>query len=177
MERYLNRGTTKYPSNRPPIHMIPEKILNLSSLQGDIFGCKKKVITVMTEIDKKTHHPINEIKLLFSEITVKKKNAYTYSDAALYKNTIKSFVYGLAISKSLKEKRSLLTKGVKLSDLNTAQIIYDYDNLYLYEDSKQEKEVKQMIAEFAIFANSFIGEYLKINLNIGILEHVTRMRG
>ena len=25
--------------------------------------------------------------------------------------------------------------------------------------------MKQMIAEFAIFANSFVGEYLKINLN------------
>ena len=164
----LSRGTTKYPSNRPPIHMIPEKILSLSSLQGDIFGCKKKAITVMTEIDKKKYYPINEIQVLFSEITVKRKNAYTYSDAALYRNVIKSFIYGLAIRESLKKKRSLLTKGVKLNDLNTARIVYDYDNLYLHEDSKEEKEVKQMIAEFAIFANSFIGEYLKINFKLEI---------
>ena len=85
----LKRGTTKYPSNRPPIHMIPEKILNLSSLQGDILGSKKKAITVMTEKDKNNYHPINEIKLLFSEITVKRKNAYTYKQASQNKNTIK----------------------------------------------------------------------------------------
>ena len=30
--------------------------------------------------------------------------------------------------------------------------------------------MKQMIAEFAIFANSFVGEYLKINLNTGIFR-------
>ena len=166
----LNRGTTKYPSNRPPIHMIPEKILNLSSLQGDMLGSKKKAITVMTEIDKNNYHPINEIKLLFSEITVKRKNAYTYKEASQNKNTIQSFIYGLLISNSLKNKRSLLTKGVKLNDLNTAYIIYEYDNVYLYQDTNEEKEVKQMIAEFAIFANSFIGEYLKINLNIGIFR-------
>tara|TARA_B100000424_G_scaffold57824_1_gene41870 strand:- start:5894 stop:7297 length:1404 start_codon:yes stop_codon:yes gene_type:complete len=166
----LSRGTTKYPSNRQPIHMMPEKILVLSSLQGSITGCIKKAITVMTEIDKKTYYPINEIKLLFSEITVKEKNAYSYNEAALCKNVIKPLINGLAISESLKKKRSFLTKGVKLNDLNTAYIIYDYDKLYLHEDSKEEKEVKQMIAEFAIFANSFIGEYLKINLNIGIFR-------
>ena len=30
--------------------------------------------------------------------------------------------------------------------------------------------MKQMIAEFAIFGNSFVGEYLKINLNTGIFR-------
>lgn len=30
--------------------------------------------------------------------------------------------------------------------------------------------MKQMIAEFAIFANAFVGEYLKINLNTGIFR-------
>ena len=31
--------------------------------------------------------------------------------------------------------------------------------IYLYEDTNEEKLMKQMIAEFAIFANSFVGEY------------------
>lgn len=166
----LNRTTTKYPSNREPVHMLPDKILKLSSLQGDINGIKKKAITILTEIDKEKYIPINKIKILFSEILVKYKNAYSYKNAAINKDIIKEFKLGLNISESLKYKRSLLTKGVKLNELNTSYIIYDYDNLYLYEDSKEEKLVKQMIAEFAIFANSFIGEYLKINLNIGIFR-------
>ena len=37
--------------------------------------------------------------------------------------------------------------------------------IYLYSDTKQEIMMKQMIAEFAIFANTFVGEYLKINFN------------
>jgi hypothetical protein len=35
--------------------------------------------------------------------------------------------------------------------------------MYLYSDTKTEIAMKQMIAEYAIFANTFIGEYLKIN--------------
>jgi exoribonuclease R len=31
----VNRTTTKYLSNRKPIHMIPDSILKLSSLKGD----------------------------------------------------------------------------------------------------------------------------------------------
>ena len=37
----VQRTTTKYPSNRPPIHMMPEKVLELSSLQGDEDGTTK----------------------------------------------------------------------------------------------------------------------------------------
>ena len=37
--------------------------------------------------------------------------------------------------------------------------------MYLYEDTKNEIKMKQMIAEYAIFANTFIGEYLKINFD------------
>jgi hypothetical protein len=41
--------------------------------------------------------------------------------------------------------------------------------MYLYADTKPEIQMKQMIAEFAIFANSFIGYYLNINFEgVGI---------
>ena len=36
---------------------------------------------------------------------------------------------------------------------------------YLYRNNDYEIQMKQMIAEFAIFANSFVGEYLKLNLD------------
>ena len=31
----VDKTTTKYPSNRAPIHMMPAQVLELSSLQGD----------------------------------------------------------------------------------------------------------------------------------------------
>jgi len=166
----VNRTTTKYPSNRAPIHMMPDKVLELSSLQGSWIGNIKNAITVLTEINSTTYEPINEIKLLFTTISVKKGNGFSYNDAACVCDEISVFNMGLKISETLKAKRSLKTKGIKLNEVRTAYPIYEEDHVYLYEDTKQERLMKQMIAEFAIFANSFVGEYLKINLNTGIFR-------
>ena len=82
-----------------------------------------------------------------------------------------AFNIGLKISETLKTRRSLKTKGIKLNEVSTAYPIYEENHVYLYEDTLQRNELmKQMIAEFAIFANSFVGEYLKINLNTGIFR-------
>ena len=166
----VNRTTTKYPSNRAPIHMMPDKVLELSSLQGTWGGSIKNAITVLTEINSTTYEPINEIKLLFTTISVKKGNGFSYNDAACVCNEINAFNIGLKISEVLKANRSLKTKGIKLNEVSTAYPIYEEEHVYLYEDTKQERLMKQMIAEFAIFANSFVGEYLKINLNTGIFR-------
>lgn len=166
----VSRTTTKYPSNRAPIHMMPDKVLELSSLQGSEEGNTKNAITVLSEINSTTYEPINEIKLLFTRVFVKKENAYSYNDAALICNDIKAFSIGLKISETLKARRSLKTKGIKLNEVSTAYPIYEDNHVYLYEDTMPERLMKQMIAEFAIFANSFVGEYLKINLNTGIFR-------
>ena len=166
----VNRITTKYPSNRVPIHMMPNKVLELSSLQGTYEGNNKNAITILTEINSTIYEPINEIKLLFTNIFVKKENAFSYNDASIVCDEINAFNIGLKISERLKMKRSLKTKGIKLNEVSTAYPIYEDNNVYLYEDTKNEQLVKQMIAEFAIFANSFVGEYLKINLNTGIFR-------
>ena len=60
------RTTTKYLSNRPPIHMMPKEILDLSSLMVNSKGDNKKAITILTEIDKNTYMPVNSIKLLYT---------------------------------------------------------------------------------------------------------------
>ena len=51
----INRTTTKYISNREPIHMLPPKIMNLANLQELDYrpeGTEKNAITIITEIDK-----------------------------------------------------------------------------------------------------------------------------
>lgn len=165
-----SRVTTKYPSNRVPIHMMHNKLLSLSSLQGDEMGQIKKAITVVTEIDINTYEAIHEIKLFFSEVYVKKGNAYTYEQASEEINNNEVFSRGVEISKSLKRKRISNTKGVKLSEVNTSYVIYENDSVYLTTDNEKKKQMKEMIGEFAIFANAFIGEYLKIHLHMGIFR-------
>ena len=167
-EDIKRRTTTKYLSNRKPIHMMPDKVLELSSLMVNSKGDLKKAITVLTEIDKETYTPINKIKLLFTELRVKRENAFTYNQAS--NSDIKEIELGLFIAEKLKEIRSRKTKGIKLNELSMAYPKYIGDDIDLYVDSEGEKKVKQMIAEFAIFANSFVGEYLKINLNMGIFR-------
>lgn len=172
------RATTKYLSNRPPIHMIPDKVLELASLMTFDKNEHKYTISVITEINKETYEPINNVQLKFCKVLIKKENSFTYNEASTYVNKSTSLQLnisdilkiGLQISNSLFNLRKEKTKGTILSELSSAYIKYDENNVYLYEDTYAEKKMKNMIAEFAIFANSFVGEYLKIHLNTGIFR-------
>ena len=156
---------TQYPSNRRPIHMIPNKIMSLSSLMENEHGNIKKALTILTEIDRETYKPINNIKLLFTNIKVQNSNSLSYSKAGSMYPDNKTLDIGIKISKSLQNIRSEKTIGVILNEISYSYVKYQNEKIYLYSDHKNEIEMKQMIAEFAIFANSFIGEYLKINFN------------
>jgi exoribonuclease R len=160
-----NKIITKYPSNRKPIHMLPDKIMEMASLMENDYGNIKKAITIKTEIDKETYLPINRIKILFTNIKVKKENSLSYIEASTNIDTILPLEYGLKISEKLQEKRSKKTIGVKLNKMNASIIKYKNNIPYLYNNTPNEKKMKDMIGEFAIFANSFIGEYLKIYFN------------
>ena len=165
-----NRVTTKYPSNRPPIHMMPTSVLSLASLQSSGTNTIKKAITVLSEINPDTYEMVNEIKLLFTDIRVGKETQYTYERASENMDTVNTLKHGIRISEVLKHKRSQITKGVKLSEVNASYPVFEEDRVYLRRSEKGEKQMKEMIAEFAIFANSFVGEYLKIHLNVGIFR-------
>ena len=165
---------TRYPSNNQPIHMIPKEIMDKASLMVNQYGDNKLAITIVTEINKDTHAPTGNIKLLYTNIKVEKNNALSYKlagESAESNNTIST---GLKISKALQEIRSQKTKGVVLNELSNSYPKHENDTMYLYSDTKSEISMKQMIAEFAIFANSFVGEYLKINYeNIGLYRTCT----
>jgi exoribonuclease R len=157
------RVITRYPSNNPPIHMIPHDIMEMASLMDNRHGCIKPAVTVTTEIDKDTFRPIGQIKLLFTKIRVRRENSLSYSQAAreFYNNTTIAFC--LRISEELQKLRKRETKAVVLNEVANSYVLFDNDEPVLYADSPTERLMKHMIAEFAIFANSFIGEYLKIN--------------
>ncbi len=152
---------TKYPSNRKPIHMIPNEIMEKSSLMENKYGNIKKALTILSVIDTDTYLPKNKIKLLFTNIKVKKENALSYNTAEI-NETISN---AMKISLALQNKREKNTIGTKLKSVNNSTIKYDKELLYLHQDTINEMRMKHMIEEFAIFANSYIGEYLKIHLD------------
>jgi len=166
-----NRIVTRYPSNQKPIHMIPDEIMERSSLMVNQYGKEKLAITILTEIQPETYKPIGNVRLLFTKIVVNEENALSYAKAGTLYFTNDVLMNGINISKALTEIRSGKTKGVILNEVSNSYVKYDEDSIYLYRDSPTEVLMKQMIAEFAIFANSFVGEYLKINFEgVGIFR-------
>ena len=160
------RVVTRYPSNNSPIHMMPTKIIELSSLMDDTNkSIIKNAISIYTEIDTTNYKPIGGVQIYFSIIKVISDNKLSYASASLLHDSNIVLMNGLKISKALQNIRSEHTIGVKLNELNHSYPKYDKDCAYLYTDTSTEIKMKQIIAEFAIFANSFVGEYLKINLN------------
>ena len=161
------RIVTRYPSNQKPIHMIPESIMEQSSLMDNKYGNVKLAITILSEICTETFQPCNKIKLLFTKVKVNSNHSFSYNKASeLFESGHDTIVTGVKISEALTLIRSEKTKGVRLNDVSTSYPKYTDDNPpFLYMDTLGERKMKHMIAEFAIFANSFVGEYLKINFN------------
>jgi exoribonuclease R len=163
------RIVTKYPSNKSPIHMMPKDIVDRSSLMVNQYGNIKLAITILTKINKKNFQPQGNIKLLFTKIKVKQENALSYENAGKLFYSNDTIYTASRISEALKEIRGGKTKGIVLNEVSNSYPKFHNNKPYLCQDISSERMMKQMIAEFAIFANSFIGEYLKINFEgVGI---------
>ena len=167
----INRTTTKYLSNRPPIHMMPWNVLERSSLMtNNGNGERKYTISIVYEISKVNYSPINHVKIVFGIVKIDRRNALTYKQAGELLGANKVLNTAILIGEYLFKMRQDKTKGAKLSEIGGSHVKYDTGHAYLYVDTIEEKKMKQMIAEFAIFANSFVGEYLKLYLNTGIFR-------
>lgn len=159
------RVVTKYPSFVPPIHMIPHEIMAKSSLMVNEYGNIKLAITILTEIHQTTYEPVGSIKILFTKIKVNEYNSLSYKQAGSDVDKNKTLQHALRISSALYNIRSGKTKGTILNEVSISFPKRNEELLYLYSDTKNEIKMKQMIAEYAIFANTFIGEYLKVNFD------------
>jgi len=157
------RLVTKYPSHKKPIHMIPDIIMQKSSLIVNDYGNIKLAISIITEIDKESYKPIGNIQLSFTKIKLEKSHSLSYKNASDSHKSNEVLSYGIKITESLKTIREKKTKGIVLNEISNSYTKSKNDTVYLHKDTKTEKLMKEMIAEFAIFANTFVGEYLKIN--------------
>ena len=142
---------------------MPRGIMEKSSLMDNKYGNEKNAISVVMEIDEETYKPKGEIKLLFTKIKVKKENALAYNIACNKTNEIYALNISLKISEALIKERTRRTNSTILNDVSISTIVYENNIQILVNVSQNEKRMKQMIAEFAIIANSFIGNYLKKN--------------
>ena len=158
------RVLTHYPSNYDPIHMMPDEIMKKASLNEGI----KNAISIFYEIDQTSFLPISK-KIKFTKLLLKKENNLSYKQASEIENY--AIDIALKISKNLKNERSKVTIGTKLSEVNLLIPKFKNKEICFEEFNKKIKDMKEMISEFAILTNSFIGEFIKNNLdNNGIFR-------
>ena len=109
------RVLTHYPSNHQPIHMMPDFIIQKSSLNLN-HDELKNAISVFFEINKKTFLPTENIQIKFTKLKIKQQYNLSYNYASTLNDPIINL--GITISQNLKNERSKKTIGTKLSDVN-----------------------------------------------------------
>jgi len=169
------RVVTRYPSNRIPIHLMPKDIVDRASLMANQYGNTKNAITVLTRICTDTFVPIGHIKLLFSTVRVTEHNAFTYANANIILNNSddthvaarNAISTGLKIATALNAQRAEKTVGARLGELTPSSVVFSSNTGQgptLARADIDVSNMQKMIAEFAIFANAFVGEHLKIHM-------------
>ena len=165
-KKICEQAYTLYPSNREPIHLMSDKIIEMCSLREEVKKAKYKyAITIKVCVNRETYEIISEdVEIFPSVIKIRKKNNYTYKEASELIEINETFYIGSKISEKLREERGSYAE--KMSEVNNAYPVYDNRNelVKLYLDSQEEVKMKQMIAEFAILANSKVAEYISTNL-------------
>ena len=147
------RITTKYPSNREIISLLPTQLENLCSLKTNKYQEEKIAISIIWSIDQNTMLP-SQPEIFFSNIIVKKNNSFTYNNACSSK-----FLCCLQISDAIKQKRLAESNYAVLCN-NTSYIKYIDSKPTLVQDSSNSKLLKEMISEFAILTNGLIANIL-----------------
>lgn len=162
----LSKSTTHYPSNSQPIHLMPQEIVEKSCLSENKFGNYKHALTLVTEIDQETYLPIGSMNLYFTTIKLYKHLSFSYAQASNYMKNNVVLKMGVQIGEALLKKRSETTIGAQMNNYLKSGIKWTKDDTcILVQETIEEKIFKDMIAEFAILANSFIGNYLHEHLS------------
>ena len=154
----MKKAFTRYPSNRKPIHMMNNDILEKSTLHENNCGNIKKAITITTEFNKDDTIIFENTTICFSMIKVKTISKLSYTNIPRD---------NMEIETCLKLSEKIFPDMIYNND-KRIEVKFNTDkNPYLHQSSDEECSYKKMIAKFAIFSNNFIAFYLKSKLEEG----------
>ncbi len=146
----IKNGTTAYLSNTEPDHLFPKNILEECSLINGI----KNVLIVHTIINNDS---IISSKLEYGIINCSNGKRFSYESSVLHFDDV--LLLALEVSDFLHSKRTIN----KIQELSLVVPIVKDSEVVLKPDSKEVKMMKNMIAEFAIHANTIFAQELDIN--------------
>lgn len=146
----VEKCSTKYFYDKPPIHLFDENILSLSNLktEHETVNC----VCFKIYVDS----PILKYKISFEKI--KPNVILTYETAELNPFLQKA----LCISDKLFENRKSYAKALREYTIDYPRL--KNDKWVLEKQSDTCIKLKQMIAEFAIVTNKIVGGELKDNI-------------
>ena len=148
-DRILKQAQTHYPFGEPPIHLFPEEILQKASLMNG----KKKTISVHA-VFSSTEFELTSTTIEYLTVECLPCYRFTYEQAAASNDKI--FDMGIKLSMKLAKARNGLLK-----DNLILTIPYLEDGVIkLHPDAPRVKDMKSMIAEFAILANTVFAKGL-----------------
>ena len=153
----LQNTQTFYPSKTEPFHLMPNEVLNKASLLPNDETEIKLAMVLLCNVNKENNLPYNP-NIIPANVRVSKRTSFSYQEASQLIDDDITIMYGVNIGQASKYKR---TNGFSsMSDLklstptfidNKAQFVNDVFNVCL---------CKEMIAEFAIYFNSYVGNLL-----------------
>ena len=146
----MKNGLTHYPERSEPDNMMPPDILKEAAFTDGI----KRAITISTAIDPYTLLPIGEVAIEFTLVRCSIITNFTYTTARKGIPT-PLFDTCMTVSKCMRQQRN--GAGDKLAEIAG--------------ENPDILAIKQMIAEFAIFTNATIAQYLKLQLGTGLFRH------
>uniref|UniRef100_A0A6C0HW07 RNB domain-containing protein n=1 Tax=viral metagenome TaxID=1070528 RepID=A0A6C0HW07_9ZZZZ len=146
----IKNGTTVYLSNNEPDHLFPKNILEECSLINGI----KNVLIVHTIINNLN---IISSKVEYGIINCSNGKRFSYESSVLNLDDV--LLLSLEVSEYLKSKRNCSA----INDLSLVIPIVKDSEVILKPDIKEVKMMKNMIAEFAIHANTIFAQELDIN--------------
>ncbi len=153
----LNNTQTFYPSKTEPFHLMPNEVLKKASLLPNKETETKNAIVLLSNINKENCLLYNP-NIVMADVLVSKKTSFSYDEAAQLIDDDVTITYGVNIGQALKFKR---TNGISsMSDLKLSTPTLINDKMQFVNDYFNVCLCKEMIAEFAIYFNSYIGNLL-----------------
>lgn len=152
----LRNVVTFYPSKNEPLHLMPKEVLKEASLLPMNDVETKKGIVLLCDIgeDNLLYNP----NIIFANIGVSKEKSFSYEIASSLIGIDDTITKGVNIGKALKLKRTLGKESI--SDLNLSNPVLKNGKMELVVDDINIRLCKEMIAEFAIYFNSYVGKIL-----------------
>ena len=162
-EGYETQLQSRYSLLARTNHLFPSHLVERASLRSNV-ECTRNAITLTVPISE-SFLPTAEPEILFTTVSIRPENALTYHRAGMMaetfnKYTSNEYVKTLWTSKQIADALLTMRGGAPQWRQMSRIFVTRSGIVCLEKPSKEEIKMRQVIAEFAIFANTAVAKVL-----------------